>query len=141
MRPTGIHLFNIRHWSPALAADIGRAKARLIVKYDPRDLSRIFVKRPSGSFVEARYADVTLAPITLWEAQAARRKLNAQGKREIDMHVLIRTALSQRELIEQAKHKTPGRQRLAKTNVDDDEVGSLRGVDSSKPVPSVEDLD
>jgi putative transposase len=110
LRPTGIHLFNIRYWSPALAADIGRAKGRLIVKYDPRDLSRVFVKRPSGSFVEARYADVTLAPITLWEAQAARRKLNAQGKREIDMHVL-RTALSQRELIEQAKHKKQGRQR------------------------------
>ncbi|MER9152771.1 Mu transposase C-terminal domain-containing protein [Mesorhizobium opportunistum] len=141
LRPTGIHLFNIRYWSPALATDIGRAKARLIVKYDPRDLSRVFVRRHSGSFVEARYADVTLAPITLWEAQAARRKLNAQGKREIDMHVLIRTALSQRELIEEAKHKTQGRQRLAKTNVDDDEVGSLRGVDSSKPVPSVEDLD
>lgn len=141
LRPTGIHLFNIRYWSPALAADVGRAKARLIVKYDPRDLSRVFVRRHSGSFVEARYADVTLAPITLWEAQAARRKLNAQGKREIDMHVLVRTALSQRELIEEANHKTQGRRRLAKTNVDDDEVGSLRGVDSSKPVPSVEDLD
>lgn len=94
-----------------MAADIGRAKARLIVKYDPRDLSRVFVRRHSGSFVEARYADVTLAPITLWEAQAARRKLNAQGKREIDMHVLVRTALSQRELIEEAKHKTQGRLR------------------------------
>ncbi|MGX5832443.1 hypothetical protein [Mesorhizobium sp. 43Arga] len=91
--------------------------------------------------MEARYADVTLAPITLWEAQAARRKLNAEGKREIDMHVLVRTALAQRELIQEAKLKTQGRQRLPKSNVDDDELGSLRGVDSSKPVPSVEDLD
>ncbi|KQZ21664.1 MULTISPECIES: Mu transposase C-terminal domain-containing protein [Mesorhizobium] len=141
LRPTGIHLFHIRYWSPALSADLGRTKARLIVKYDPRDLSRVFVRRPSGNFVEARYADVTLAPITLWEAQAARRKLNAEGKREIDMHVLVRTALAQRELIQEAKLKTQGRQRLPKPNVDDDELGSLRGVDSSKPVASVEDLD
>ncbi|MER8900002.1 Mu transposase C-terminal domain-containing protein, partial [Mesorhizobium sp. M0676] len=104
-------------WGSDQPADIGRTKARLIVKYDPRDLSRVFVRRHSGSFVEARYADVTLAPITFWEAQAARHKLNAQGKREINMHVLVRTAVSQRELIEEAKHKTQGRQRLAKTNV------------------------
>src|SRR5271157_4487245 len=61
LRPDGIHLNNIRYWSPALTADLGRSKGRLLVKYDPRDLSRIFVRLPSGNFVDARYADVTLA--------------------------------------------------------------------------------
>ena len=54
LRPDGIHLNNIRYWSPALTADLGRGKGRLLVKYDPRDLSRIFVRRPSGNFVDAR---------------------------------------------------------------------------------------
>ena len=33
---------------------MGRAKRRLLVKYDPRDMSRVFVRRPSENFVEAR---------------------------------------------------------------------------------------
>jgi putative transposase len=65
LRPTGIHLFGLRYWSAALSADVGRTGRRLLVKYDPRDLSRIFVRRPSGNFVEARYADVTLPSVTL----------------------------------------------------------------------------
>ncbi len=54
LRPTGIHLFDLRYWSPALSADVGRTPRRLIVKYDPRDMSRVFVRRPTGNFVEAR---------------------------------------------------------------------------------------
>ncbi|WP_287203496.1 Mu transposase C-terminal domain-containing protein [Mesorhizobium sp.] len=53
LRPTGIHLFGLRYWSAALSADVGRSDRRLLVKYDPRDLARIFVRRPSGNFVEA----------------------------------------------------------------------------------------
>jgi hypothetical protein len=48
LRPDGIHLFGLRYWSPALSADLGRSKRRLLVKFDPRDMSRVFVRRPSG---------------------------------------------------------------------------------------------
>nr|WP_254679223.1 Mu transposase C-terminal domain-containing protein [Celeribacter baekdonensis] len=63
----------MRYWSAALSGDVGRSQRRLLIKYDPRDMSRVFVRRPSGNFVEARYADLTLAPITLHEALTARR--------------------------------------------------------------------
>ncbi|WP_299864839.1 transposase family protein [uncultured Roseobacter sp.] len=53
LRPTGIHLFGLRYWSEALSADVGRTEKRLLVKYDPRDMSRVFVRRPSNNFVEA----------------------------------------------------------------------------------------
>jgi putative transposase len=144
LRPDGIHLNNIRYWSPALTADLGRAKGRLLVKYDPRDLSRIFVRRPSGNFVDARYADVTLAPISLREAVAARKALNAQGRREVDMRAIIRTAIAQRELVDRATKITGSMRRSGASRNsagDDDGWGSLRGVDSSKPVPFVEDTD
>jgi putative transposase len=55
LRRDGIHLFGIRYWASALAPDVGRADDRLAVRYDPRDLSRVFVRRPNGHFVEARY--------------------------------------------------------------------------------------
>ena len=84
LRPTGIHLFGLRYWSPALSADVGRSSRRLLVKYDPRDMARVFVRRRSGNFVEARYADVTLPSITLHEALTARRTLLAKGRREVD---------------------------------------------------------
>jgi len=145
LRPDGIHLFNLRYWSPALSADVGRTKRRLLVKYDPRDMSRIFIRRPSGNFVEARYADVTLPSVTLREALTARRALLAQGRREVDMRSIIRTAMAQRELVDTATKKTKaarrGKAAGSKSKGDRNGWGSLRGVDSREPVPFVEDTD
>ena len=144
LRPTGIHLFGLRYWSAALSPDVGRSERRLLVKYDPRDMSRIFVRRPSGNFVEARYADLTLPSVTLHEAVTARRTLLAKGRREVDSRAIVRTAIAQRELVEAATKKTAAARRgkaSSKSKVDDRGWGSLRGIDSSKPVPFVEDTD
>lgn len=105
LRPDGIHLFKFRYWSPALTADVGRTGRRLLVKYDPRDLSRIFVRRPSGSFVEARYADVTLPAVTLREVMTARRTLLEKGRSEVNMRTIMRTVMAQRELVDDAVKK------------------------------------
>ena len=142
LRPDGIHLHGLRYWSPALAADVGRQEEKLIVKYDPRDLSRVFVRRPSGTFVEARYSDLTLPPITLSEAKAASRALRAKGRREVDTRTLVRAAVAQRAIVESAtKRDRPGRRikTAPASSGDNDGLGSLRGVDSRIPVASVED--
>jgi putative transposase len=143
LRPDGIHLFRIRYWSQALTADVGRTNEKLLVKYDPRDLSRVFVRRPSGSFVEARYADITLPAITLREAKAAQKALNAKGRREIDMRTIARTAVEQRQLIERAAGATRKARRGGRNRpeyaANKEEFGSLRGVDSRTPIPFVED--
>jgi putative transposase len=146
LRPDGIHLFGLRYWSSALTADVGRVDEKLLVKYDPRDLARVFVRRPTGNFVEARYADLTLPSITLSEARAAHRALNAKGRREVDMRAIVRTAISQRTLVADAKKKT--REALhggnTATKSVPDEIsayGTLRGVDSRIPVPFVEDTE
>lgn len=145
LQPTGIHLFGLRYWSAALTADVGRTKRRLLVKYDPRDMSRIFVRRPSGSFVEARYADLTLASVTLHEALAARRTLLAKGRREINTRTIVSTAIERRKLVDAAVKATAsarrGRSASTKTKVDDSGWGSLRGIDSSKPVAFDEDTE
>ncbi|WP_457662313.1 Mu transposase C-terminal domain-containing protein [Sinorhizobium medicae] len=145
LRPTGIHLFGLRYWSPALSADVGRSNRRLLVKYDPRDMAHIFVRRPSGNFVEARYADLTLPSVTLYEAVAARRALLAKGRQEINTRAIVGTAIAQRELVDAATRKTAavrgGGAGRPKTNVDGRGWGSLRGIDSSKPMPFVEDTE
>ncbi|KQV13843.1 transposase [Rhizobium sp. Root1203] len=145
LQPTGIHLFGMRYWSAALSADVGTANRRLLVKYDPRDMSRVFVRRPSGSFVEARYADLTLASVTLHEALAARRTLLAKGRREVNTRAIVGTAIEQRQLVDAAVKTTAtvrrGRTSSSKTKVDDSGWGSLRGIDSSKPVAFDEDME
>lgn len=145
LRPTGIHLFGLRYWSAALSADVGRSERRLLVKYDPRDMARVFIRRPSGNFVEARYADLTLPSVTLHEAIAARRSLLARGRREVDTCTIVHTAIAQRELVNTATRKTAaarrGRASGSKLKVDDGGWGSLRGIDSSKLIPFVEDTD
>ena len=103
-----IHLFKLRYWSPALSADVGRTGRRLLVKYDPRDLSRVFVRRPSGNFVEARYADVTLPLVTLREVVTARRTLLEKGRGEVNMRTIMRTVMAQRELVDAAVKKNDG---------------------------------
>ena len=141
LRPDGIHLHGLRYWSPALTADVGRQDDKLLVKYDPRDLSRVFVRRPSGAFVEARYCDVTLPPISLSEARAASRTLRAKGRREVDTRTLVRAAVAQRAIVEGATRRDRAGHRSGADLVNSAEntLGSLRGVDSRMPVASVED--
>ena len=115
LRRDGIHFCNIRYWSDALAADVGHSKEKLLIKYDPRDLSRIFVRRPSGSFVEARYRDLGWPSISLAEQRAVMRLLRAQGRREVDEALLFKTALRQREIVDAARTTDRGDSQASRT--------------------------
>lgn len=142
LRPDGIHLHGLRYWSPTLTADVGRQKDKLLVKYDPRDLSRVFVRRPSGTFVDARYCDVTLPAISLPEAKAAMRALRAKGRREVDTAAVVRAAIAQRAIVKGAvKRSRPSRRPDTEraSPAGDGAPDTLRGVDSRRPVLSVEE--
>ena len=49
----GVRLMGRRYWSKTLSGLFEDCVKRVIVKYDPRDLSYIFVRKPSGRFVKA----------------------------------------------------------------------------------------
>jgi hypothetical protein len=55
----------------------------MLIKYDPRDLSRIFVRRPDGSYIEARYRNLAYPAVTIWEWRNAKRRLFERGKRQL----------------------------------------------------------
>jgi putative transposase len=142
LRRDGIHFCNIRYWADALAADVGRMKGKLLVKYDPRDLSRIFVRRPSGRFVEARYRNLNWPAITLSEQKAAVRQLKAQGRREIDETMIFTTTLRQREIEDSARRQTAAsrrrRERRPNLSAADKKADNLKGVDSRKALGAEE---
>jgi putative transposase len=142
LRRDGVHFCNIRYWSDALTADVGRASDKLLIKYDPRDLSRIFVRRPSGRFVEARYRNLNWPAITMAEQKATMRHLRLQGRREIDETMIFTATLRQREIEDEARRQTEAvrrrRERRPRSHAMDKKDGSLKGIDSRK-APAVDE--
>lgn len=101
----GFHLFHIRYWSNDLRWLMGQESRKYTVKYDPRDLSRIFVLTGDG-IIAAGPADLTRPAITLWEHRAARRALREAGRRSVDEELIFRTIEAQRELVDSAARQT-----------------------------------
>ena len=58
LRRDGVRLFNIHYQDGALGHLVDQAVGKLRVKYDPRDLSAVFVELPTGGHVRAPYADL-----------------------------------------------------------------------------------
>lgn len=140
LRPDGVHMFGpLKYWHGALASDLGRSGNEVVVKYDPRDLSRVFVARPSGHFVEAHWNDLTWPPVSLHEWENQQRERGRAARAERDTGAALRATAKKRSLIERAKRLTyeANEKHLPspKKSVDGAGLGSLKGVDSSTPVP------
>lgn len=137
LRRDGIHLFGIRYWTPVLAQDVGRVRGKLAVRYDPRDLSRVFVRRPNGHFVEARYRELSNPAITLWERNAAIATLNEKGRREVNERMIFSTVLEQRAIEDQALRVSARARRNTDRRPSSSERAAagvrLRGIDTSRP--------
>ena len=80
--------------------------APVVVRYDPRNLSRVFVMGPDQRYFPVPYADLSLPPITLWEHRAALTKLREQGDSAPSQMAIFAAVTAQRALIEQATSKT-----------------------------------
>jgi putative transposase len=135
LRPDGIWLHDIPYWSNALSGQVGRAKGELLIKFDPRDVSRIFVQHSDGRFLEARARPLGFPAISLREWNQAKKALGGTGRRERNDAQITKTALAQRQLIDQAITKTAAARRAPTTkNIGDEEdFGSMTGIDSRIP--------
>jgi putative transposase len=101
VRREGISLNCIHYWSDALSVWIGRPQ-KMIVRYDPRDLSRIYLLVPDGCYYEVGYRDVRRPPITLWEQRLARKKLREEGRSFVDEGAIFRSIEEMRKIAEEA---------------------------------------
>jgi putative transposase len=136
LRPDGIWLHDIPYWSNALSGQVGRAKGELLVKFDPRDVSRIFVQQPDGRFLEARARPLGFPVISLREWKQAKKALGEKGRKERNDEQITKTALAQRRLIDKAIAKTAAARRAPIANTksgDEPKFGSLTGIDSRIP--------
>lgn len=106
IRRDGVHLFGFRYWDDVLSPWAGRLGRRLRVKYDPRDLSTVFVEGPDGAHWPLRYADLRRPRITLGEHRLALAALKRRGIRLVDEQVIFDTVEAQRQLVDAAASTT-----------------------------------
>lgn len=148
VRRDGIHLFDLRYWSDALAGYIGRRNRKVVVRYDPRDLSAVWVELDGGRCVEARYRNLEIPPVSLWEYREAMQKARAMGKLGTNELVLAELIRQQRQIEGESRTLTKAERRSRERNsstkglaADDRASEGLRPVDTgdtSRPMFKVE---
>ena len=111
IRRDGIRLFHLHYWHNVLSPQAGRSKIRELIKYDPRNLSRVYWQDQQGNYWPIPYRNLALPPISLWEHDEAVRRLKAESQREVDENKLVAMVLQQRRLVEEARTKTARRRR------------------------------
>ena len=110
----GIHFHQIRYWHNVLSPWAGRLKKPLWVKYDPRNLSRVYVRDPEGQHWPVPYADLRQPPIALWELTEARKRLRRRGSADPTECALFANILEQRRILKEAANSSRQRRRKEK---------------------------
>jgi putative transposase len=113
VRRDGIHLFEIRYWDDVLSVWAGRFDRPMRVSYDPRDLSKVFLRGPDGARWPIRFANLLRPPITLWELRRAQTALKERGLTLVDEQLIFETIERQRAIVEEASRRTKEARRLA----------------------------
>lgn len=73
VRRDGVALHSIAYWADVVSTWIGHPEP-MIVRYDPRDLSRIYLLDPDGTYYDLSYRDLRRPPINLCERYKHRRQ-------------------------------------------------------------------
>lgn len=105
IRRDGVQLNSIFYWSDVLHTWIGTEEP-MIIRYDPRDLSRIYLLAPDGVYYDLSYRDVRRPSIGLWEHRLALAILRKEGRSKVDEEAIFRTIDRMRSITEQALFTT-----------------------------------
>jgi putative transposase len=106
LQKTGVHLFGFEYASPQLRAQHIRRRTKLRIRYDPRDIGRVWVQVSPGKFVEARWRQLGQPPMTKWERERAVKALAARGRREHDAKAIGEAVREQRAIEDQGVELT-----------------------------------
>lgn len=105
IRREGISLHSLSYWSDLLRVWIGMPE-KMIVRYDPRNLSRIYLLGPDGRYYDIPYRDLGRPPITLWEQRLALKRLQEEGRSHVDERAIFRTIEAMRKITDGAVSAT-----------------------------------
>ena len=109
IRRDGIQLFWLHYWDNVLSPWAGRSRHRMLVKYNPRNLSRVYLRDEHGTYWPIPYRNLGQPAISLWEQRAAVKRLREEGRRAIDDPLICESVLQQRALVDAARSTTQQR--------------------------------
>ena len=140
VRREGVFLHSISYWSDVLHTWVGE-REKMLVRYDPRDLSRVYLLGPDGQYYDLAYSDLGRPPISVWEHRLALKRLREDGKAQVDEEAIFRTIETMRGITDQASAatKTARRQRARQTRNEATSAMPASGVGSVaklKPLPA-----
>lgn len=110
----GILNLGVYYWADALRGfihaldplDLSK-KQEFICRYDPRDLSKIWMYEPkSGKYIEVPYRDLSRPPVSMWELKEAKRKLREESKAVTNEELIFRTIDKMRALVDSEAEKS-----------------------------------
>jgi putative transposase len=101
IRRDGVSLHSIHYWSDILRAWIGEPE-KVIVRYDPRDLSRLYLLAPDGQYYDLHYRNLRRPPISLWEHRLALKRLREEGRQTVDENTIFRAIETMRSIADEA---------------------------------------
>jgi putative transposase len=110
VRREGVLLNSIAYWSDVLRGWVGEPTP-MIVRYDPRDLSRIYLQGPDNVYYDLAYRDIRRPPISEWENRRAKKRLRDEGYAHVDEGAIFRTINAMREITQGAKSATKSARR------------------------------
>ena len=108
----GVQLFHIDYYSDVLRPLIKDGQ-RYIVRYDPRDLSRVWLLSKDNEYYALSYRARQRPPISLWEHKTIVRKLQEEGRREVDADAIFGQLEKMRTVVTEAAAKTKKARRQA----------------------------
>ncbi len=140
VRREGVFLHSIAFHSDVLRAWIGE-RQRMIVRYDPRDLSRIYLLAPDGQYYDLTYRDLSRPSISLWEHRSALKRLREAGALHIDEPAIFRTIEQMRSIVDEAKSATKVARRHRERRLRLIQGGKTEAAASSTPQLSPDEDD
>lgn len=157
VQPYGIVMDDIYYYHEVLNRWIGskdpkypKRARRFVVRRDPRDISKVYFLDPEvREYYPIPYRNMTHPAVTLWEVQAARKRLLQDGCMDIDENRIFESVIRIRTRNETAADKTKSARRdvertkkardaLAKKAIQRPETiqGSAAPTSPSKPSPA-----
>jgi putative transposase len=140
VRRDGVRLFNVLYQDGALAHLVDGGGGRLRVKYDPRDLSAVFVELPTGNHIRVPYADIGRPAVTLWEHRLAIKRLHEEGRRTVDEYAIFAAIEEQRRVLAEAYDRSKSARRaVVRAGLAGEQVAGERRQPSAPAAASTSD--
>lgn len=122
-------------WVNATESSRTKRKREFLIRYDPRDMSRVWFFDPQlEEYFEVPYRNMTHRSITLWEIRKAHQRLREEGYANIDEDMIF-DAIERMEKITQAAIETT---KAARKKVSRKKVASKKAAQHLVKKPKAE---